>query len=233
MYLIVARTRGSVKEKTPRVIEDVLAVVARIDHSGCFSGCLKTVYDSCQQRISHEDGVVVGIQEGGSVSPGGFDRSVGSEACDRAGIAVIIVEMRSVGMEHDKEFSPGSVQSLVDIRKQVGVKPTAVRLRGKIADENRSVGLLTEKVDEGAVAVLIGYIGGGESGLTECGNEAFGNIDGIPESVGVEIGEKKGDRLVGGVALRYRLVESHDTLFLRQERISGPSITEELPVVGA
>lgn len=187
MNLIVARTRGSVKEKTPRVIEDVLAVVARIYHGGSFSGCLKTVNDSCQQRVSHEDGVVVGIQERRSVSPGCLDMSVGSEACERAGIAVIIVEMGSVGVEHYKEFSPGSGQSLVDIRKQVGVKPTAVSMGSKIADENRSVGLLTEKVDEGAVAVLIGYIGGGESSLTECGNEAFGNIDGIPESIGVEI----------------------------------------------
>ena len=147
------------KEELVTVVEDVLAMVARIEHGAHASVCSQALYHPTEHKVGVADGVVVGVDEVGTVLLLGLAMRVGLEMRHLSGIAVHVVEVRAIGVEHDELLLALPGQYPVEDGQQVGVIVVAVLARGfgqltsslvGIArlEEEPLVGLFAQEVDE-------------------------------------------------------------------------------------
>ena len=166
------------KEELVTVVEDVLAMVARIEHGAHASVCSQALYHPTEHKVGVADGVVVSVDEVGTVLLLGLAMRVGLEMRHLSGIAVHVVEVRAIGVEHDELLLALPGQYLVEDGQQVGIIVVAVLARGfgqltasgvGIArlEEEPLVGLFAQEVDERVVGALIAQKHGVEACLTE------------------------------------------------------------------
>ena len=136
---------------------------------------------------------------------------VGLEMRHLSGIAVHVVEVRAIGVEHDELFLAFPGQYLVEDGQQVGVIVVAVLARGfgqltasgvgvARLEEEPLVGLFAQEVDERVVGALIAQKHGVEACLTEGLQDAF-LVEETLEVGGRSQREEHGHTLVGGVRL--------------------------------
>lgn len=67
MQLVLRSSGRSMKEELVTVVEDVLAMVARIEHGAHASVCSQALYHPTEHKVGVADGVVVGVDEVGTV----------------------------------------------------------------------------------------------------------------------------------------------------------------------
>ena len=90
------------EEEVTLIVEDVLAVVRGVYHSRHPMIVVKHGDDVAEQSGSVSDGVVIGVDELWTQSGKGFQRSIGSEIRELLGVAVIVFEMRPIGVYHNQ-----------------------------------------------------------------------------------------------------------------------------------
>ena len=243
MQLVLRSSGRSMKEELVTVVEDVLAMVARIEHGAHASVCAQALYHPIEHKVGVADGVVVGVDEVGTVLLLGLAMRVGLEMRHLSGIAVHVVEVRAIGVEHDELLLALLTQYLVEDGQQVGVIVVAVLARGfgqltasgvGIArlEEEPLVGLFAQEVDERVVGALIAQKHGVEACLTECLQDAF-LVEETLEVGGRSLREEHGHTLVGGVRLGGDIAERHQSRGLAEPWIGVALITIETEVHGS
>ena len=243
MQLILRSSGRSMKEELVTVVEDVLAMVARIEHGAHASVCSQALYHPTEHKVGVADGVVVGVDEVGTVLLLGLAMRVGLEMRHLSGIAVHVVEVRAIGVEHDELLLALPGQYPVEDGQQVGVIVVAVLARGfgqltasgvGIArlEEEPLVGLFAQEVDERVVGALIAQKHGVEACLTEGLQDAF-LVEETLEVGGRSLREEHGHTLVGGVRLGGDIAERHQSRGLAEPWIGVALITIETEVHGS
>ena len=143
-----------------------------------------------QESVRISDGVVVGVDKLLSVLLLHLRGIVWLEESGVAWIAVMVVEVGTIGVEHDEEFLVFLAQYLVEDREQFGIIDVSIlvclHLEGLTSvslgeslvaisslDECPLVGLLAKEVDERVVGQLVADEDGMESSLSEGGEDTF------------------------------------------------------------
>ena len=243
MQLVLRSSGRSMKEELVTVVEDVLAMVARIEHGAHASVCSQALYHPTEHKVGVADGVVVGVDEVGTVLLLGLAMRVGLEMRHLSGIAVHVVEVRAIGVEHDEFLLALPGQYPVEDGQQVGVIVVAVLARsfGQLTasgvgiarlEEEPLVGLFAQEVDERVVGALIAQKHGVEACLTECLQDAF-LVEETLEVGGRSLREEHGHTLVGGVRLGGDIAERHQSRGLAEPWIGVALITIETEVHGS
>ena len=106
------------QEQAARVVEYVLAMVGRVHHCGNGSGRTQLLYDAMQDVVGLQNGVVVGVDELRTVSGFCLGGRVGHKPGTRLGVAVAIVEVRSVHVQHHKQLLMTLCHRLAEERQQ-------------------------------------------------------------------------------------------------------------------
>ena len=231
------------KEELVAVVEDVLAMVARIEHGAHASVCSQALYHPTEHKVGVADGVVVGVDEVGAVFLFGLAMCVGLEVRHLSGIAVHVVEVRAIGVEHDELLLALTGEYPVEDGQQVGIIVVAVLAGGfgqltsswvGIArlEEEPLVGLFAQEVDERVVGALIAQKNGVKTSLTEGLQDAF-----LMEKA-LEVGgrcqrEEHGHTLVGGVRLGGDIAERHQSPGLAEPWVGVALIAIEAEVHGS
>ena len=230
VQLVERRERRCVQEQATAVVEDVLAVVGGVEHGRAAAVPSEHGYDVGQQLVGVGYGVVVGVDE---LCAQFFLRAlymVGLEACERLWVAVLVVEVRAVGVQYD-EHTP--VLAACENPRQ-GCHHAAVgRHQGLfVTQEQHLVGLFAEEVDERVVALLVGYEHRVVPGLAESCRYALRPVEYVVVLCRCRR-QQYGHALVRGVALAHVVGKHREAADGRQPGVGVPPIAVELPVVGA
>ena len=150
------------------VVEDVLAVVGGVEHCRLRTALAEHRDDAVQHEVGLTDGVVVSVQQRGAVLGFCLGGRVGHEPGAMARIAVAVVEVRAVGVQHYQLLLALLGKDVLHVRQQ----PLVAGLRRNVARDNAHsrtyedevVSLVAKEVDERVVGLLVGD----ERGVEAC-----------------------------------------------------------------
>ena len=114
------------EEEFASVIKDVLAVVARIEHRTQSTLLLESLYHTVQYVVGIADGIVIGIDKVSAILHLGIAVGVRLEVSHLPRVTLHIVEVGTLGVEHDEEFLVFLAQYLVEDREQFGIIDVAI-----------------------------------------------------------------------------------------------------------
>ena len=217
MYAVRRRRGRSVEEALAIVVEDVLAVVGRVEHCRLRPTLAEHRDDAVQHEVGLTDGVVVGVDELRTVLRLSLRRRVGQELGVTLRIAVAVVEVRSVRMQHYQLLLALLGEDVLHVRQQTLVaglrRHVASDDANSRADEHEVVGLIAEEVDERVVGLLVGDERGVEACLAERRDEAFFAVQ-TCVVLGRSRSEQHRHTLVRGVRLREHMAEHAESVGL-------------------
>lgn len=147
------------------VVEDVLAVVGGVEHCRLRPTLAEHRDDAVQHEVGLTDGVVVSVQQRRAILGFCLGGRVGQELGAMARIAVAVVEVRAVGVQHYQLLLALLGKDVLHVRQQ----PLVAGLRRNVArdnahsrtDEHEVVSLVAEEIDERVVGLLVGDERGG------------------------------------------------------------------------
>ncbi len=135
------------QEQMAVIVEYILAMVACVYQTGHFPLSVKAIYHIGYHVGREQYRIVVGVYLFVAVMVGGHGRTVGTEHGFRLGIAVYVVEVRSIAVKHYELFCFPVRYGLIEIWQQVGVIVMFL-VQSLLFDEYACVGLFAEKVYE-------------------------------------------------------------------------------------
>ena len=110
------------KEAVARIIKDILSMVAYIQHRRRHLILSQSTYNTVENRISVADRIIIGIYKAGTVCLIGFGTDFWPENIEFIRIALMIIEMRTVAMKHNEQFTPvRSCEFLIELDHKLTV----------------------------------------------------------------------------------------------------------------
>ena len=161
-------------------VEEILAVIGAVEHCRAGILALEKGDQVVENLVGIEDGVVVGVADKLGVSGAYGNIVVGKEYGHLAGIALVVAEVRAVGVEDEEEL----VGAVVVESLEHNINQLAVVVGGVEVDQ--TVGIVGQKIDHSSLRGLVGDEVGCEARLVEeCGKTraaeqlvVLGGVDG-------------------------------------------------------
>ena len=204
--LVIGRYGRGMEELLTAVVEDVLAMVGGVEQGRGSPGGIELTDETAEEAVGGTDAVVVGVQQLLTVGGPCLTGRIGPEHNIGGPIALTVVEMGTVHVEHDQLLRTLPAEYVADRGEHLIV--VHIDTSGPLPDEHPVVGLPAEDVDERMVVTLVGDERGVEAGLPERCDDTLLTIDDIVV-LGRSRRQEHRHALVGGVGLGDSIAE-HD-----------------------
>ena len=160
------------KEQAAVVVENVLTVVAGVEHRTQSAVNLENLRQPVKHIVGVPDGVVIGVKQIFPVLEFCLRQAVWTIISHRLRITLTVFKMRAVGVEYDKDFASALGQKIVYHCQQLAIVDICV-LGLCCFHKNTSVSLPAKEVDERVVGKLVREKCCKETCLTESRQDAL------------------------------------------------------------
>lgn len=144
------------QEEVTVVVKNIFSMVRSIEYGRTGILLLQQADQPCQEIVGIADGVVIGINQIVPILKFGIRRTVGPEKRSPGRIALTVVKVRTIGMQHNELFAVPFGKFLFHQCQQVVIRKVLTGGQRIFFDEIAMIGLFSEEVYKRIIVTLIG-----------------------------------------------------------------------------
>lgn len=145
------------------IVHDIFAMIRRIEKCRTTICILQYTGQAVQKMVGIQDRIIVGIDKHITIGTAYFDKIIGAEPGKFLRIPFMVVEMRSVSIQYNKQITSYTIHTMLQFGKQYLVIVIGVFIEK--AEIFTIIGFLGKIVGKGAVSRLIGKKKSGKTDL--------------------------------------------------------------------